>query len=185
MRNGLPEMVITDLSQSRYVRPVPGERVFKVLRELGVEGQTRFDESTLSSVTDMAPAQAVLYGQFVTSGEQFRMDLTLRQGDSGVPTPIKVEGQTSQIFAMVDEISERVKEQLDLSPEQLKGDIDRPIVEVSTVSLDALRIYQSGLEKTRAGGQSRSDTVFHRGHRSRSELCHGVCEARGSLHWWR
>ncbi len=160
MRNGLPEMVITDLSQSRYVRPVPGERVFKVLRELGVEGQTRFDESTLSSVTDMAPAQAVLYGQFVTSGEQFRMDLTLRQGDSGVPTPIKVEGQTSQIFAMVDEISERVKEQLDLSPEQLKGDIDRPIVEVSTVSLDALRIYQSGLEKTRAGANQEAIPFF-------------------------
>ena len=160
MRNGLPEMVITDLSQSRYVRPVPGERVFKVLRELGVEAQTRFDETTLSSVADLAPAQAVLYGQFVASGEQFRMDLTLRQGNSGVPTPIKVEGQKSQVFAMADEISGRVREQLDLSPEQIKGDIDRPIVEVSTASLDALRIYQSGLEKVHAGANQEAIPLF-------------------------
>ncbi len=160
MRNGLPEMVITDLSQSRYVRPVPGERVFKVLRELGVEGQTRFDEAVLSSVADLAPAQAVLYGQFVASGEQFRMDLTLRQGNSGVPTPIKVEGETSRVFALVDQITQKVKEQLDLSPEQLKGDIDRPIAEVSTASLDALRIYQSGLEETRAGANQEAIPLF-------------------------
>ncbi|MEE9179586.1 MAG: protein kinase, partial [Vicinamibacteria bacterium] len=160
MRNGLSEMVITDLSQSRYVRPVPGERVFKVLRELGVEGQTRFDEATLSAVADLAPAQAVLYGQFVASGEQFRMDLTLRQGNSGVPTPIKVEGETSQVFAMVDRITQQVKEQLDLSPDQLKGDIDRPVAEVSTASLDALRIYQSGLEKIRAGANQEAIPLF-------------------------
>ncbi|MEE9264074.1 MAG: protein kinase, partial [Vicinamibacteria bacterium] len=160
MRNGLSEMVITDLSQSRYVRPVPGERVFKVLRELGVEGQTRFDEATLSAVADLAPAQAVLYGQFVASGEQFRMDLTLRQGNSGVPIPIKVEGETSQVFAMVDQITQRVKEQLDLSPDQLKGDIDRPVAEVSTASLDALRIYQSGLEKIRDGANQEAILLF-------------------------
>ena len=160
MRNGLAEMVITDLSQSRYVRPVPGERVFKVLRELGVEGQTQFDEATLSAVADLAPAQAVLYGQFVASGEQFRMDLTLRQGNSGVPTPIKVEGETSQVFAMVDRITQRVKEQLDLSPDQLKGDIDRPVAEVSTASLDALRIYQSGLEKIRDSANQEAIPLF-------------------------
>ncbi|MFQ5790635.1 MAG: protein kinase, partial [Acidobacteriota bacterium] len=151
MRAGLPEMLVTDISQSRYVRPVPGERIVKLLRELGVEGQSRFDEATLEAISEKAPAESVLYGQFVESGGRMRLDLALRQAGSGVPTPIKVEEDASQVFALVDRITQQVKEHLDLSPEQLKGDTDRPIAEVSTASLEALRAYQAGLGQLRKG----------------------------------
>jgi tetratricopeptide (TPR) repeat protein/TolB-like protein len=151
MRTGLPEMLVTDIGQSHYVRPVPGERLFKVLNELGIAEQTRFDEAALESVSKMAPAQSVLYGQFVESGGLLRADMTLRKAGAGVPIPLKAEAQTGEVFALVDEITGLVKGQLDLTPAQLRGDIDRPVSEVSTASLDALRLYQSALAELQKG----------------------------------
>jgi tetratricopeptide (TPR) repeat protein len=151
IRSGLPEMLVTDLSQSRYIRPVPGERLVKVLRDLGMLDQTRFDEAGLESVSRMAPAQSVLYGQFVESEGKLRLDLVLRTAASGVPLPLKVEGSASQLLALVDQIAARVKGQLDLSAEQIRGDAGRPFAEVATSSLEALRAYQAGLARFRQG----------------------------------
>lgn len=151
MRTGLPEMLATDLSQSKFVRPVPTERVTRLLRELGVRDQARFDEATIEAVSVHAPAESVLYGQFVESGGRMRLDLSLRRAGTGVPTPIKVEESDADVFAAVDQITRRVKEQLDLTPEQLRGDTDHPVARVSTASVDALRAYQAGLLELRQG----------------------------------
>ncbi len=160
MRMGLAEMLITDISQSRYVRPVPGERVFKIMKQLEIHEQSRFDEAALVSIAQLAPADSVLYGQFVQLGDSVRMDLTLRDSGSGVPTPIKVEADSSELLALVDRITEQVKEHLDLSPEQLKGDTDRPIAEVATASLEALRRYQAGLALLRQDSNQAAIPLF-------------------------
>ena len=151
MRTGLSEMLVTDISQSRYVRPLPGGRVMKVLDELGLSDQTRYDDASLESISERARVQSVLYGQFVESGGSLRLDLTLRQAVSGVPIPIKVEGDSSELFSLVDQITTQIKQQLDLTPEQLREDTDRPMAEVSTASLDALRAYQAGLAELQRG----------------------------------
>ena len=151
MREGLADMLVTDLAQSRYVRPVGGERVRRVLKEIGSEAQTRFDAAALEAVSKRAPAETVLYGQFVQSGPSVRLDLSLRQAGSGVTQPIKAEGQAGDVLALVDRISSAVKEKLDLTPEQIKGDVARPFSEVATSSVDALRLYHEGAAALRAG----------------------------------
>jgi tetratricopeptide (TPR) repeat protein len=151
MRTGLPEMLVTDLSQSQYVRPVPGERVYRVLQEAGLAKQSRFDEKALEAVSTLARAQSVLSGQFVEANGKLRLDLNLRKAGSGVSVPLKVEAASSDVFALVDQITRGVKEQLDLSPAQIKGDADRPIADVSTTSLEAQHAYQAGLAQLRQG----------------------------------
>jgi serine/threonine protein kinase/tetratricopeptide (TPR) repeat protein len=151
MRDGLADMLFTDISQSRYIRPVPTERIAALLSELGVDGQSRLHETTLESISRFAPAESVLHGQFVGSEGRLRLDLSLRKAGTGVPVHFKVEEDVDKVFSLVDQITLHVKEQLDLSPDQLKGDTDRPIAEVSTDSLDALRAYQAGLAHIRQG----------------------------------
>jgi tetratricopeptide (TPR) repeat protein/tRNA A-37 threonylcarbamoyl transferase component Bud32 len=160
LRTGLPEMLVTDLSQSRYVRPVPGERVLKVMRDLGVAENTRFDEQALDSISRRAAAESVLYGQFVEAGGSLRLDLTLRQSTTGVPIPIQVVGSSAEVFRLVDEITSKVKEQLDLTEDQLKADTDRPVSAVTTASLPALRSYQEGLAQLRAGASGQAIPLF-------------------------
>ncbi len=151
LRTGLPEMLVTDLSQSLYVRPVPGERVSRVLQEAGVAQQSRFDEAALESVSRLSPAQSVLSGQFVESGGKLRLDLMLRRAGTGVPVPLKVEAASGDVFAVVDEITHQVKEHLELSRSAIRNDPDRPLAEVSTASLEARRAYQAGLAEQRRG----------------------------------
>jgi tetratricopeptide (TPR) repeat protein/predicted Ser/Thr protein kinase len=151
LRTGLPDMLVTDLSQSKYVRPVPGERVFRVLEESGLEKQARFDEKALEAVSRLAHAESVLSGQFVEAGGRLRLDLNLRKAGSGVSVPLKVEGTAGEVFALVDQVAKAIKEQLDLSPDQLRADADRPISEVATASLDAQRAYQAAVAQIRKG----------------------------------
>jgi tetratricopeptide (TPR) repeat protein/predicted Ser/Thr protein kinase len=151
LRSGLPDMLVTDLSQSKYVRPVPGERVFRVLEESGLDKASRFDEKGLEAVSRLAHAESILSGQFVESGGKLRLDLTLRKAGSGVSVPLKVEGTTAEVFALVDQVAKAIKEQLDLSPAQLRADADRPITEVATASLDAQRAYQAAMVQLRNG----------------------------------
>ncbi|HEY7513120.1 MAG TPA: protein kinase, partial [Vicinamibacteria bacterium] len=151
MRGGLPEMLVTDLSQSVYVRPVPGQRVLRVLDQAGVSTQTRFDEAALESVSRLAPADSVLSGQFLESGGKLRLDLTLRKAGTGVATPVKVETSAQDVFGAVDQITRAVKEHLDLKPAQIRADTDRPIAEVSTASFEALRAYQGGVSQLQQG----------------------------------
>src|SRR5262249_34790923 len=113
--------------------------------------QTRFDEAALETVSKLAPAETVLSGQYVEASGKLRLDLKLRRAGTGVSTPVKVEGAPAEVFALVDQITRAVKEQLDLTPDQIKGDVDRPVAEVSTKSLEALRAYQSGLAKLQQG----------------------------------
>ena len=54
MENGLPEMLITDISQSRSLRPVLAERIHGILRELAKEGQSRFDEQSVQVICEMS-----------------------------------------------------------------------------------------------------------------------------------
>ena len=151
LREGLADMLVTDLSQSRYVRPVPADRVYRVLREIGSGERTRFDESALEAVSQRAPAETVLHGQFVQSGSRVRLDLVLRRAGSGVPQPIKAEGDASQVLELVDQIAREVKQRLDLTPEQIRGDTARPFSEVATANVPALQAYQDGLAQSRAG----------------------------------
>ena len=151
LRAGLPEMLVTDLAQSRYVRAVPGERVARLLQEAGLDQQSRFDEAALETVSKLAQAQSVLSGQFVESGGRLRLDLNLRRAGTGVPIPVKVEGAAADVFGLVDQITDRIKASLDLSPAQLRAEQDRPLAEVATASLPALRAYQSGLAELRRG----------------------------------
>jgi len=160
MRSGIPEMLVHDIGQSNYVRPVPSERVLRAMGELGVEDNTRFDEPTLNSLAARIPADTLLYGQFVESGGNLRLDLTVRKTGTGVPTPINAEMASTDVFAIVDELTQSVKQQLDLTEDEIRGDVDRPVTEVSTSSLEALRSYQRGLDEITRGNNQEAGRLL-------------------------
>jgi len=138
MENGLPEMLITDISQSSALRPVLRDRVERILHELGKDGQSRFDQQTLQLVSEGAGADYALHGSFVESQGRLRMDLILRQSGTGVGTPVKIERASSEVFELVDELTRSVSSELNLDS---FAETDRPLIELSTRSLPALRAY--------------------------------------------
>jgi serine/threonine protein kinase/Tfp pilus assembly protein PilF len=142
MENGLPEMLITDISQSATLRPLLEDRVRRILDDLGKSGQTSFEEETLEVFSNMAGADYILHGRFLESEGRLRIDLTLKERATGVGTPMKLDGKSSEVFALVDSVTERISAELDLDT---LFDRNRPIAEVATPSLEAFRAYQQGI----------------------------------------
>ncbi len=62
LRTGIPDMLVTDISQSQYLRPVSSDRILKVMRELGISEHTRFDEAAIDSVSERTGSESVLTG---------------------------------------------------------------------------------------------------------------------------
>ena len=155
MEIGIPEMLITDISQSPTLRPVTAAHMNQILQDLGKDGQSRFDEQTLGVVSEMADAQVSLHGRFVEAQGQLRMDLVLRDSRTGLSTPIQINGPATEVFGLVDAITVEVAKELDL-----EAGVDRPIDEVSTASLGAFRAYHQGLEALRDGANQAAIPLF-------------------------
>ena len=155
MEVGIPEMLITDISQSPTLRPVTAAHMNQILQDLGKEDQSRFDEQTLGVVSEMADAQVSLHGRFVEAQGQLRMDLVLRDSRTGVSTPIQIDGPATEVFGLVDAITVEVAKELDLD-----AGVDRPIHEVSTASLAAFRAYHQGLAALRGGANQAAVPLF-------------------------
>jgi serine/threonine protein kinase/tetratricopeptide (TPR) repeat protein len=145
MENGIPEMLITDISQLRSLRPVNAESIRQILIGLGKEGQTTLDEETVKVVAQVAGADHALHGSIVLSGDELRLDLGLRESATGVESRIKVQGAASDVFNLVDRVTEEVTRTLEVA------ETSRPFIEVSTSSLGAFRAYHQGLSELSQG----------------------------------
>jgi serine/threonine protein kinase/Tfp pilus assembly protein PilF len=148
MENGIQEMLITDISQSSTLRPLLEDRIRQILRDLGKSGQTTFDEETLEVLSNMAAADYVLHGRFVESQHHLRVDVVLKERRTGVGIPIKFDGKSGEVFALVDSVTDRITTELDLDT---IFDGNRPIAEVATSSLEAFRSYQRGIGDLHGG----------------------------------
>lgn len=145
MENGLPEMLITDISQLHSLRPVTGERIRQILIELGKQDDAQLDDETVKVVAEIAGADHALHGSYVVSGHELRLDLDLRETETGVESRVKVQGDTSEVFALVDSVTEKVTTALEVT------ETSRPLIEVSTSSLGAFRAYHQGLSELARG----------------------------------
>ncbi|MGH9334645.1 MAG: protein kinase domain-containing protein, partial [Vicinamibacteria bacterium] len=142
MENGIPEMLSTDISQSSTLRPLLQDRIHRVLGDLGKTGQSTFDEETLEVFSNMAGADQTLHGRFLESEGRLRVDLTLRERSTGVSIPLKLDGHSTEIFSLIDDITGKVSSTLNVDS---LFERNRPLAEVATSSLTAFQAYQRGI----------------------------------------
>ena len=159
MEYGIQEMLITDVSQSRSLRPVLAERIAQILEELGKDGQSRFDEQSIQVISRMSGADFSLYGRFIEAQGRLRVDLTLSNSRQGLNTPVKVDGTSAEVFALVDEITTRISTSLEVDP---WSESNRPLAEVSTASLEAFRTYHQGVRELQKGSNQTATALFAR-----------------------
>ena len=139
------------------LRPLLEDRVHRILKDLGKSGQTSFEEETLEVFTNMAGADYILHGRFLESEGRLRIDLILKERATGVGTPMKLDGKSNEVFAMVDSVTERISAELDLDT---LFDRNRPIAEVATRSVEAFRAYQQGIGDLQDGRNQAATTAL-------------------------
>ena len=150
--SSVAEMLTTDIGQSATLRSVSPGRVHQILDDLRIPRNAQFDSATLHQIADSSNSDTLITGQYASFGDQIRIDATLQDlKHDRPPVPVRVEAANiKEVPAAIDRLAESVRTNLSLAPDvakELKAQSFRP----SSQSLDALRLYDAGLQSFRQG----------------------------------
>ena len=142
-RKGLSELLITDLSQSRYFRVLSGDRIYDILKEMNLLDAESYSSRDLAEIASRGGASHILRGGFTRAAATFRINIMIqdaRAGESVGSERVEGEGEGS-FYRMVDELTRRIKTNFQLSPQEISSDIDKEIGKITTASPEAFRYY--------------------------------------------
>ncbi len=160
-RSALPEWLITDLSQSKYIKVLAGDRILNILRKLDLLKARSYDSEDLEKVANEGAVSYILKGSFSKAGDTFRIDYALQNipTDETVGTDY-VTGMGEESFpSMVDELTRKIKTNLHLSQDTIARDIDEDVGTITTTSPEAYKYYSEG-RKFHFSGEYRQSIPF-------------------------
>jgi len=163
-RTALSDLLIADLTQSKYIRVISGDRLFNILRQLNILEAISYSSEDLRKVASRGRVNHILQGNLTKAGENFRINITLQEAATGEligSESVDGKGEAS-IISMVDDLTRRIKANFKLSAEQIEGDIDKAIGEITTSSPEALKYYVEGVKYFNKGEYRLSIQFFEK-----------------------
>lgn len=145
-KTALPDLVITDLVQSRFVNVVKITDTLRLLVELNLADVDRFSDADLKTVAEKLGVEYVATGTLTQDGPDKVLTVLVRKPKTTDP------GQTARVtfraekdvFAAVDALSPQIKKSLGLPKRLVSRDIDRPVSAISTASPQAFQLFSHG-----------------------------------------
>ena len=157
-RKALPELLISDLSQSKYVSVLGSDELYDVLNRLNQLDAKSYSSRALKEVAGRGGVNHILLGQLTKAGDTFRLAYTLKKYGTGETVGsgwVAGEG-TAGFYPMVDALTRKVKEDLKLTNTEIAGDIDVELGRITTASPEALLLYTQGREYHHTGDIAKS-----------------------------
>lgn len=145
LQKGLTEMFIRALSQSPSLSVLSTERLHEIL-ERTPSTPKNIDLDLAAVVAKEANVEAIVVGNITKNGDELQINVKLKEPNQGlVLKEESVEGPgLEKILAMVDQLTEKIKTDLNLSLAMAEG--SKGIAELSTNSLEAWRYYIDAVE---------------------------------------
>ncbi len=143
----LSNLLISDLSESSYFKVLSNERLFDTRRVLGEDEKDVVSSESALKIARSANARWLLTGQILQAEPSFIVVSHMVEVFSGqVVASDKISGRPGDdIFSLADDLSARIKRDLPL-PDSAYLEVDPPVVEITTNSLDAYRAFLAGVE---------------------------------------
>ncbi len=142
-RKAISDLLITDLSQSRYLDIMGGDRLFDILEELGLVDAQNYSTRDLQEVASRGRASYIIQGNYTKAEDTFRISVMLHEADTMKRVSSEMFEGTGEksIFSMVDRITNTIKSNFEISETELASDIDEDIENITTDSPEALKYY--------------------------------------------
>jgi len=142
-RSALSDSLITDLSQSRYIRVLSRDKLLSILKQMNILEAEDYSLEDLKQVAERGGVNHILQGTYNRAGDTFRIDITLQETSTmDLIGSERVEGKGEEsIFPMVDELTRRIKANFKLSGQEIASDIDKQIGTITTSSPEAYKYY--------------------------------------------
>ena len=149
LREGLADMIITDLSRSNKVAVLSRQQLHVLLERAGHNQADKIGLDEAINVGRQTQAKLLVLGSFAKLGEQIRIDVHLHDARDGqlLTAERLVVDQPAQILTQVDLLSVKLAGYI--------GGAEPPVTNlpapgVVTSSLEAFRYYSLGVEKAQA-----------------------------------
>lgn len=125
-RSALSDSIVTDLSQSKYIRVLSGDRLYSILRKLNLLEATSYASEDLKKVAIEGEVNHILQGSLSKAADIYRIEYNLQNIIKGETLGSdRVEGiGIGSLFSMVDGISKKIKENFNISEKEIASDID-------------------------------------------------------------
>jgi tetratricopeptide (TPR) repeat protein/tRNA A-37 threonylcarbamoyl transferase component Bud32 len=157
-RKALSDLLIADLSQSKYIRVLRGDNLYNILNRLDQLKAKSYSSDVLKEVAERGRVNHILQGNYTRAGENFRINIMLHDANTEeLIGSESVEGiGEASIFSMVDELTKKIKANFNLSQAEVDSDFDREVGKITTSSSEAYRYYNEGRKYLGEGDYQRS-----------------------------
>ena len=149
----LPDLIITDLTQSRIINIVRITELARALVGLGLGETDRFSEEDLRRVFERTGANRVALGSIMKAGADLLLTVSVkdpRTGEEAGAIRVDLDGERG-VFAAADELARGIKRTLAQDRKHLARDVDKAVRRVSTASPQAFLLYSQGLRQAGLG----------------------------------
>ncbi len=135
------------IDQSHHVNVVPKNRMQEVLRRIGITSDTIIDEALCREIAVREGAKVYIVPEISRVGKQYILSSKLQEtGNGEVITSVNYYCDSQdEILGSLDHMSKRIRRCLGESRYKMSGQ-SKPLVKVTTSSLDALKQYSLGRE---------------------------------------
>jgi serine/threonine protein kinase/Tfp pilus assembly protein PilF len=145
-QKALSDLLISDLTQSKYIKVLSSDRLFSILRKLDLLEARSYATEDLHQVALQGQVSHLLQGILTKAGENFRINITIQDASTGdLIGSETAEGKGQESFhLMVDELTPKIKANFELNDEEIANDIDKDIGKIMTSSPEAYKYYVEG-----------------------------------------
>lgn len=145
-QEALQDLLMTDLGQSLYFRVLPESRLLQVLKDARMEQTTAYDTDSLRKLARYGGIDLIIYGSYVADGQKIRT--TARVWDAGRGDEVNAvyaeAPNREHLYAIVDQLTRRIKYSARLTEEEIDKDYDEDIGKITTSSQEAHQYYLRG-----------------------------------------
>jgi tetratricopeptide (TPR) repeat protein/tRNA A-37 threonylcarbamoyl transferase component Bud32 len=147
-RKALPLLLVTELTQSKYIKVLSSDELYDILDKMGQPNASSYSSKVLNEIASLGRVNHILLGQLTKAGDQFRLAYRLeRFGRGEIVGSGWVAGQgVVGFYPMIDALTRKVKEDLNLTRAEIAGDVDVELGKITTASPEAFLLYAAGRE---------------------------------------
>jgi len=140
-------LLITDFSESDYIKVLSSQRLNDIMKLLGVEDTSQIDIDIATKIAQEANSRLLLLGTIIQVKPEIIITAQLIDVDSGIiKTSKKITSLPGEdIFSLVDRLSAEKRDNL-FWPNSMERGPDPRVADITTHSKEAYRYYLDGID---------------------------------------
>ncbi len=175
LQQGIPGMLISELSNNPAARLVERDKIQDILREQDLAKDGRIDAATAAKIGKLVQARYVITGTFTDLYGKFRMDIRIFDGETSVILKsFGSLGKREEMFKQLQSLAERLMAETQLPPLALEVS---QAVKARNVPTEALTYYSRALLYQDRGDKAKAADFFSKA----IDVFPGYAEAEAGL----